>query len=417
MASRPMTTSSKLHCHAAIRLAGLDRIREHIGPETTKLYIEAFQARLEEVLRPVDKLIKLDDSNYCLVFREVTDLNLVTLAAAKLERVLEAPEEVVGERLFFNFNAGFAVPVDMTRNNKAVLHAAQSALRQAIAAEQSVLILQNHELQAQEPDEMLLPRMERALQRGEFTLYYQVKVSAAYGNVVGAEGLVRWLDGDAKKVIPPGAFIELAERSGLIKPLTEHLIREAASRCSRWADPATVAVNLPPVMLEHADLAAVVADALGVFHLEPARFTLEVTERGRLPAAALERLKELRGLGVKVAIDDFGTGQSSLSYLRELPADQIKIDRSFVSEMAQSSKDRSIVKGCIDLAHHCGMEAVAEGVEDQATAEQLTAMGCDVLQGYWFGEPVPPQEFEKRHLSGHLADRETDRFSVLLGRR
>ncbi len=408
-----MTTSSNLHCHAAVRLTGLDRIRQHIGPETTRLYIEAFEARLKAVLRPVDKLIKLEEGSYCLVLREVTAHNLVVLAAAKMERLLEAPEDVVGERLFFNYHAGFAPPPDDATANTDVLRAAQGALQEAIAAGRAVLVLSGQEPTPEEPDEMLLPRIEQGLQRGEFTLYYQPKVSAAFGNVVGAEGLVRWIDTETQKVIPPGVFIELAERSGLIKPLTEHLIREAASRCSRWASSVSVAVNVPPVMLEQAGLPAVVEDALGVFHLDPARLTLEITERGRLPVVALERLNQLRALGVKVAIDDFGTGQSSLSYLRDLPADQIKVDRSFVSAMAESVKDRSIVQGCIDLAHHCGMEAVAEGVEDEATAERLKEMSCDVLQGYWFGKPVPGQTFEKEHLAGNLAAAEPDRYSAL----
>ncbi len=412
-----MITSSNKHCHAAIRLADLDALREHIGVETTNLYVATFEERLREVLRSSDKLIPLDDGNYCLLFRNLTDRNLVELAVAKLKRVLEGPVEVINERLFFNFNAGFAVPTDAAASPRDLMRSAQAAMRRAISLDQPCYVAGDEAPATSEPDELMLPRVERALRQGEFTLYYQPKVSAAFGTVVGAEGLVRWHDAERETVVMPGEFVPLAERSGLIKPLTEYLLREAIARCATWAAPLSVAVNLPPVMLQHESLKSVVADALDVIELEPGRLTLEITERGALPAVALQRLEELRSVGVKVAIDDFGTGQSSLSYLRDLPADQIKIDRSFVSAMLESSKDQAIVRGCIDLAHHCGMEAVAEGVEDEDTAAQLAEMGCDVLQGYWFSEPLPAAEFEKRYLSGSLADAEADRFSALMSRR
>ena len=271
------------------------------------------------------------------------------------------------------------------------------------------------ELKIDREDPTLLPRIEQAIEQGEFHLYYQCKVDASFRRVVGAEGLVRWHDQVKEQVIAPGVFIEQVEQSGLIQPLTVQLLRSGISRCAAWPEPQSVAVNVSPKLFESSEIVGVVSDALDFYSLEPGRLILEVTERGELPTSAFEHLEALRAVGAKIAIDDFGTGTCSLSYFRDLPADQIKIDGSFVKTMLTSAKDLAIVRGCIDLAHYCDMEVVAEGVEDEATADQLRDYGCDLLQGYAFGKPQIAQDYEAEHLPGKRgADAEEDHFSSLI---
>lgn len=415
-----MTTSSNnvetgvgIQCHGIVRLSGLGGLMRSIGEASCELYMLQFEKRLEQVVRPGDKLIKLAVDKYCLLLHGVNERNLVDLAAAKLERELDRPVEIVGERLFFKINVGFAVPDGKVQSNRELFQTAESALKFAITTNQSCVVVEPGELTEKRPDPYLLPRLEQALELGEFVLYYQAKIGAAYQSVVGAEGLVRWHDSIKKEVVPPGVFIETIENSDLIKPLTETLIRSGVARCATWSNPLSVSINVPPTLLDTADVVAVANDALDFYGLSASRLILEITERGELPPHALAQLEALREIGVKISIDDFGTGQCSLSYFRDLPADEVKIDLSFVRAMRTSHKDKSIVRGCIDLAHHCGIQVVAEGVEDEATALELKRMGCDTLQGYWFGRPLNVTEFEQAHLSGQSEVEEEDHYSRL----
>ena len=404
-----------LHCHGLVRLSGLGGLIQAVGRHKTDLYLEEFEQRLNDVIRPVDKLTRVAEDKYCLVLQDVKDRNLVELAVAKLERTLGVPAEIDGERLFFKINGGFAVPGVQLDSNESLLQTAESGLHFAISSNQSTVVFESGELKTPPFDPSLLPRIEAALERSEFVLHYQPKVDAADRNVVGAEGLVRWYDTDRQQVIMPGAFIEVAERSSLIKPLTDILIRGGIARCVTWPDPLSLAINVPPSILESPDVVAVVADALDFYGLAAHRLVLEITERGELPRQALVQLDALREVGVKISIDDFGTGQCSLTYFRDLPADEVKIDLSFVQAMRTSHKDKCIVRGCIDLAHHCDMRVIAEGVEDEETALELAELGCDLLQGYWLGRPIDGDEFEQVHIP-HLQGvaNEGDLFSHLL---
>ncbi len=410
-----MTTSSSGHCHGLITLAKPDNQAAGLGAQSYELYLQEFVHRLQQVLRGDDRLIKLAADKYCLLLREVEQRHHAELAVAKLSRHLSAPAEIVGERVFFDYTAALVLP-DPRTAAKEMMQLAETALATALRTGRRAVVLDREQVRRMpRPDPGLLPRIESAIDQGEFLLYYQPKVDARYRTVAGAEGLVRWHDSKRKKVVGPGEFIATAEQSPLIVPLTETLLRNAVARCVNWAAPLSVAVNVPPVVLETGSVVGVVGDVLEFYGLQAERLVLEITERGELPANAIGHLHKLRELGVKIAIDDFGTGQCSLSYFRDLPADEVKIDQSFVAAMRDSAKDCSIIRGCIDLAHHCDMQVTAEGVEDEACADMLTQMGCNVLQGYLFGRPEVAEEFEQNHLSGLLAAaHEADHFSRLL---
>ncbi len=384
-----------------------------LGEQSFELYLEEFEYRLGQALRPADKFTQATPGKYRLALHGVAQASLIELAAAKLLRELKLPVDIIGDRLQFDFCMGFAAPQGEC-TNKQTAQAAEVALKTALQQQKSCVIADSDGVVPKQADPHLLPRFAEALERGELVLYYQAKVDAAFQRVVGAEGLVRWHHPEEKRVITPGEFIEAVENSELVKPMTEYLLRAGIARCVEWAPPLTVAINIPPAVLETADILPVVGDALQFFGLDAARLILEITERGELPDQSLQQLEALRGLGVKISIDDFGTGQCSLSYFRDLPADQVKIDASFVMAMQSSHKDRSIVRGCIDLAHHCEMQVVAEGVEDKQTAADLKEMGCDMLQGYWIGKPLPFEEFERAHLLGQAAEQEPDLFAALL---
>jgi EAL domain-containing protein (putative c-di-GMP-specific phosphodiesterase class I) len=216
------------------------------------------------------------------------------------------------------------------------------------------------------------------------------------GAVVGVEALVRWQHADLGWV-SPDEFIPVAERSGLIGPLTTQVLDASLAACAQWqaaGHELGIAVNLSTRSLQDADLVEEVTRLLRRHGVPASRLTLEVTESSVMadPARAVAVLHELRDLGVRLSVDDFGTGYSSLSYLKRLPVHEVKVDRSFVSGIREEGEDVAIVRAIVDLGRHLGLEVVAEGVEDQTSWDLLASMGCDLVQGWHLARPMPTEE-------------------------
>jgi EAL domain-containing protein (putative c-di-GMP-specific phosphodiesterase class I) len=241
--------------------------------------------------------------------------------------------------------------------------------------------------------------LRQALERSELKLHYQPKVDLASGQVVGAEALLRWQH-STQGQIPPDQFIGLAEQTGLIHPVTLWVVEEALRQHRAWRSEGLqvpVAVNFSMRNLQEPEIVDVVAQLLRRWEVPASMLEIEMTESSLMadPARALDALRRLRGMGVKIAIDDFGTGYSSLAHLKQLPVDVLKIDRSFVREMQHDRSDQLIVRTTVDLAHHLGLRVVAEGIEDAATAGYLAQIGCDQAQGYYFARPLPANDLTR----------------------
>jgi EAL domain-containing protein (putative c-di-GMP-specific phosphodiesterase class I) len=239
----------------------------------------------------------------------------------------------------------------------------------------------------------LLGELRRAIHEGELELHYQPSLDLRTGEVRSVEALVRWRHPE-HGLLPPSEFIELAEISGLIGELTRWVLTEAVRAIRSWGQRGLtlrVAVNLSVRNLADATLVPWLGDLLDECGVDPSLVKLEVTESELMddPAAAMELLEEVRTMGSSTSIDDFGTGYSSLAYLKHLPVDELKIDRSFVAGMVSADSDLTIVRSTIDLAHNLGLDVVAEGVEDVATLRRLAELGCDRAQGYFISRPVP----------------------------
>jgi EAL domain-containing protein (putative c-di-GMP-specific phosphodiesterase class I) len=238
--------------------------------------------------------------------------------------------------------------------------------------------------------------LHRALQREELVLHYQPIVNVETGEIVGVEALVRWLHPE-RGVLYPDAFIPLAEDSGLIVPLGEWVLRAACRQAIAWqeagAGPLFISVNLSPRQMRQ-ELASVVAQVLRETGLSPSHLMLEVTEGAIMVEMerAISLLLSLRGMGVQVCVDDFGTGHSSLSHLKMLPVDVIKVDRSFVWDMVGNRADAAIVASVVTLAQALGLRVIAEGVETEEQAALLRRMGCREMQGFLFSRPLPEAE-------------------------
>jgi EAL domain-containing protein (putative c-di-GMP-specific phosphodiesterase class I) len=247
---------------------------------------------------------------------------------------------------------------------------------------------------------LLLGELRRALERpGELLLHYQPKIGLHTGELIGVEALVRW-NHPERGYVSPAEFIPIAESTGLINKLTAHVLDLALAQARAWLDEGheiPVAVNMSPRCLLDVEMLDRVRDLL-VRRRVPARLLrLEVTETAVManPALAMETLNGMHELGVRLSIDDYGTGYSSMAYLKRLPVDELKVDRSFVLNMISSDNDAILVRSAIDLGHNLGLTVVAEGVEDQGHVAALRELGCDIAQGYHFARPMPPDQLER----------------------
>jgi EAL domain-containing protein (putative c-di-GMP-specific phosphodiesterase class I) len=246
----------------------------------------------------------------------------------------------------------------------------------------------------------LLSDLREAIDNEDLLLHFQPKADLRTGQVTDVEALVRWLHSDLG-LVPPNDFIPLAERSGLIAPLTEYVLRQAVEHTADWRRRGIdlrVSVNLSVRSLMDLDLPSRVEALLAEVALPADRLVLEITESTIMadPVRAMRVLQPLADMGVGLSIDDFGTGYSSLAYLRQLPISEIKIDRSFVTHMTTDDNDAVIVRSTIELARNLGLEVVAEGVETADAWEALAALGCDYVQGYFLSKPLPAAELEVR---------------------
>jgi EAL domain-containing protein (putative c-di-GMP-specific phosphodiesterase class I) len=246
---------------------------------------------------------------------------------------------------------------------------------------------------------ILMADLHRAIDNNELFLVYQPKIDLSVGQVVGVEALARWQH-PKLGLIPPDQFIPMAERTGFVKSLTMWGLDAALCQSRSWHDQGLeipVAVNVSARALQDMNLADRINELLTSHGVTPARLELEITESVIManPAHALEILSRISRMGVALHIDDFGTGYSSLGYLKKLPVDAIKIDKSFVVHMTTEKNDAVIVRSTIDLAHHLGFKVVAEGVEDLDIWNSLVELGCDVAQGYYMSRPLPAAEMTK----------------------
>ena len=357
--------------------------------------------RLSSSLRAADTVARLGGDEFAILLPNVRDSAHAVEVARKLLESLSRSFEIDGLSLEVGGSVGIACFPEHGADGETLLQRADIAMYVAKGAHGTGARLYEKEQDGHSVQRLALAgELRRAIETGELVLHYQPKVDVATGRVVGAEALCRWQH-PSLGLIMPADFVPMAEHTGLITPLTKHVLDLALEQICRWRDDGkhlSVAVNLSARSFLDSQLLEEELPALLLEKaIDPALLELEITESMIVgdPQRARGVLEGLNDLGVTVAIDDFGTGYSSLAYLRELPVDEIKIDRSFVLEMKGDRSGETIVRSIIDLAHNLGLRAVAEGVEDQGLLTRLTELGCDTAQGYHISRPLPAERLEQ----------------------
>jgi diguanylate cyclase (GGDEF)-like protein len=389
-------------------------VNDSLGHPAGDELLAAFARRALQRLRAGDTLARLGGDEFLLIIEHLERPGDAASVAHALLDTLKQPFRLSsGLELYVGASVGVSLyPQDGSDADSLIQHA-DSAMYQAKSQGRNTLRFYTESLTRQANERLgLEAALRRAIDQGELELYYQPQLSllpgpAASGGCCGAPGdahlfgveaLVRWHH-PVHGLVLPDRFIPLAEDTGLIHLLGEWVLQQACTQAMRWAAqgwPVTLAVNLSARQFQQRDLVGKVRQVLDDTGLAPHRLELEITESALIdqPELAIATLQDLRSLGVTMAIDDFGTGYSSLAYLKRLPVGRLKIDRSFIVDLASDERDRAIVRSIIAMAHSLGMTTLAEGVE---TAEQwrvLGDLGCDALQGFLCGEPAPASRLD-----------------------
>ncbi|OGI64817.1 MAG: hypothetical protein A2W18_09365 [Candidatus Muproteobacteria bacterium RBG_16_60_9] len=353
--------------------------------------------RLRGALFDQDLVARLGGDEFGMLLPRIRAPRDIDVVVKKLNDALSAPLVIDGLPILVEASIGVALAPEHASDADGLLRRADVAMYLAKTSG-SVHAVYDAEQDPHSPRRLaLLGELRRAIEGGELRLYYQPKVNLESGRAIGVEALIRWQH-PVKGLVMPADFIPIAERTGLIRSLTEWVIGEALRECANWrrgGHDLHVAVNLAARSLHDPQLPEKIADLVRESGLSASALMVEITESSIIvdPARALDIVTRLGRLGVAVAIDDFGTGYSSLAFIRKLPVDEIKIDRSFVLGMLENREDEVIARIVIDLGRNLRMKVVAEGVENEATRRALGALGCDHAQGYLFAPPIPPGEF------------------------
>jgi diguanylate cyclase (GGDEF)-like protein/PAS domain S-box-containing protein len=386
-------------------LDGFKTINDSLGHEAGDRLLVTVAERLRKRLRPEDVLARFGGDEFAVLLEEVADASETIRVAQRIAESLREPFTVNDHQVNLSTSVGIALGSAHTKDDpEGMLRNADAAMYKAKEQGLGCYAVFDPAMQTRAQERLELEaELRRALEQGEFVLYYQPEVSLYNGSMVGLEALLRWQHPE-RGLLKPSAFVPLAEETDVIAPIGRWVLEEACRQAKRWeeehplASPMTMEVNLSSKQLRRRELARTVEEALTRAGVEAHTLALDITETVLIGASEhnAQALEALKKMGIRLSLDDFGTGYSSLSYLKRLPVDRVKVDRSFVKGLGGNATDTAVVRMIIELCHTLGVEVLAEGVETSEQAALLKDMGCDVGQGYYFARPLRSEELAEQ---------------------
>jgi diguanylate cyclase (GGDEF)-like protein len=409
LASVPQPVDGWWAAMVVLDLDGFKAVNDTLGHPAGDLLLTQVAHTLQASVRPIDEVARLGGDEFGILLTRLPDAAKAEAIAGQLLDHLRAGSYTVhGIELSVDASIGIALIPQHGRDVDLLLQRADVAMYQAKRARAGIAVYD----EATDPHDIielgLLAELRRAIESDELVLHYQPKARLETGDIVGVEALVRWQH-PLRGLLSPDAFIPLAENTGLMAPLTEWVLRDAIGQAARWREAGLmlpVAVNLSPRSLLDANLPTTLLRLLGDAGVPADLLELEITETAIMtdPEGAVRMLQHLQVMGIRVSIDDFGTGYTSLSYLKQLPVHTLKIDRVFVSDILENTKDRAITESIIALAHKLGLSVLAEGIESEDVWQRLRSLHCDEGQGYHLGRPMPSADLSRWIVARRAAD-------------
>lgn len=389
------------HESFAVVMMDLDRLKEindTLGHEAGDILLKHVAQGMSTVLRATDTLARLGGDEYAMVLRQ-TSLSGIEPIVNKLLNSLEIELKIGDRSVGYGASLGIACCPEHSEDQHSLLQKADAAMYAAKHGGGGYVIYNSNVGREVQRDPAFKQELRDGIERNELVLHYQPIISLTTARVVGVEALVRWQH-PTRGQLGPDEFIPLAEASGLIRPLTSWVVGVALRQSAAWQARGInlrVCINLSTLNLLDTNFAGQIAELLDVTGAAPQSVVFELTESTVMadPLRSMEMLSKFTSLGIAVTMDDFGTGYSSLSYLKRLPVLELKIDKSFIGDMALDSIDATIVASTIELAHSLGLTVIAEGVEDSKTWGMLSEMGCDSAQGFYMCDPLPIKDLEQ----------------------
>jgi diguanylate cyclase (GGDEF)-like protein len=377
-------------------LDGFTLINDSLGHSAGDELLVQVSARLRQAVRPGDELARFGGDEFVIVAQDIKRDEDALHLADRIIDLAALPFCVGSTEVFLTTSIGIATTRESEADPAALVRDAAAALYRAKAAGRGGAALFTEAMRVRALERLqIVSDLHRAMERNELELHYQPQYALGTHTISGVEALVRW-NHPERGLVPPSEFIPLAEETGIIVALGRWVLREACTQAQRWREhvaplaPLSMSVNLSPRQLQQPRLVEDVAATLAETGLDPRLLTLEITESIALDDldATVQRLQALKALGVRISIDDFGTGYSYLAYLRKLPIDELKIDKSFVDGLGTHGDQSAVAEAIVRLARSCGLTTVAEGVEELHQVDALRALSCESAQGFYFARPL-----------------------------
>ena len=382
-----------------VDLPSVGQIGTELGQATADQLLRETATRLRALARESDSIARIDNSRFAILLPTGASLPGAIMAADRIVSALSEPHRLDGRNIVPVVHVGIALHPKHADSADMLFENAATAAEDAAGTNQSYRVYSGNAANgngATQRQQISLTEDLRGADASEFILHFQPIVSFDSERIVGFEALTRWMH-PQKGLLIPDLFIPLAEQTGRIEAITAWVIDQALSQCHVWREAGLdvpVSINLSPLTLHNLSFPGEIAAAMDRWAVPPEMLMLEITESAIISdvARATETLNRLHDMGVRVWIDDFGTGYTSLSYIRHLPVSGIKVDKSFIAQMAEVSDDAAIVRSIVDLGRNLGLRVVAEGIENRETWDLLAALGCNEAQGFYIGHPLKAEE-------------------------
>lgn len=411
--NRAMIRADRHKKIVALIFIDLDRfknINDSMGHDVGDQLLVEIAIRLRQCTREGDTIARLGGDEFTIILEDISQISDASLVANKILDAMLEPVNINGFEIFATPSLGITLyPIDDS-NAKDLLRNADAAMYKAKEDGRNCYRFYTSDMNRNLEDRIVLENyLRHAIENDEFELHYQPKFNTQNHELIGAEALLRW-HSPRHGMVSPAIFIPLAEETGLIHPITEWVVQKACQQNSRWQlkgyPPIRMAINLSPKQFKRPNIAKTIFNKIVFADLSPRYIELEITESALMEDVnkSNEILKELKKWGIQISIDDFGTGYSSLSYLKKFPIDTLKIDQSFVRDILDDKDDAAIVSAIIAMASSLRLNVIAEGVETREQLNFLAAEGCNQVQGYFLGRPIPAREFEATFFESETVD-------------